>query len=348
VRLEHNRRVRARVHTTRAMRVLSHNAMFPLLSETYVHDEMMALAANGAEIAFNSVQVPGSPMTVDEPVSQDLFQAVQDFDPDVIFLYWATHARGELANLERVGRPFALRIHSFDFDPEAIAAIQAHPLCIGVWAYPHHVPALDGAHELVPLFTAHEQIKPTGDRDLAVSVSAGLPKKNWPLLVEAMDRITEYERGIVLARSNGLEWVPDHVVELAAALDDPPFVVVNAERSEVFELLGHTSVLLYTLDEGVTIGMPMSIVEAMRAGACVIHPDRPEMRHVTGPGFRGYRSVDDIVAHVHEIAAGGPEIEAERRRNEEWARSVFCDPKLGTVFHEELSAALEQWRYDVG
>ena len=78
VRLEHNRRVRARVHRTRAMRVLSHNAMFPLLSETYIHEEMLALEANGAEIAFNSVQVPSSPMAVEQPVSHDLFQAVQD------------------------------------------------------------------------------------------------------------------------------------------------------------------------------------------------------------------------------------------------------------------------------
>ena len=57
---------------------------------------------------------------------------MQDFDPDVVVVYWATHAAGELANLERTGRPFALRVHSFDFDPEAIAHIQASPLCVGV------------------------------------------------------------------------------------------------------------------------------------------------------------------------------------------------------------------------
>ena len=347
-RLEHNRRVRARVHRTRPLRVLSHNAMFPLLSETYIHEEMSALEANGAEIAFNSVQVPISPMAVAQPVSQDLFRAVQDFDPDVVVVYWATHAAGELANLERIGRPFALRVHSFDFDPEAIAHIQASPLCVGVWAYPLQVDDLPGAHPLVPLFTSHEALPPTDSaRDLVLSVSAGLPKKNWPQLMEAMDAITELERGIVLARSNGFEEVPDQVRELASQLDAPPFVLVNAARADVFSLLGRTSVLLYTLDEGVRVGMPMSIVEALRAGACVIHPDREDLRPVTGPGFRGYRTVDDIVAHVREIAAGGPAITAERRRNEAWARAEFCDPALGTQFFEELSTALEQWRYAV-
>ena len=348
VRLDHNRRVRARVHRTRAMRVLSHNAMFPLLSETYIHEEMLSLQANGAEIAFNSVQVPQSPMVVDAPVSNDLYQAVHEFDPDVVFVYWATHAAGELTNLERIGRPFALRVHSFDFDPEAIARIQAHPLCIGVWAYPHHVAALPGAHGLVPLFATHDAMGATdGSRDLALSVSAGLPKKNWPLLLEAMDQITDLERGIVLARSNGLEEVPDHVIELAAQLDTPPFVQVNLKRSAVFTLLGRTSVMLYTLDEGLPIGMPMSLIEALRAGACVVHPDRPELRHTAGPGFRGYVTVDDIVAHVREITAGGAAIDAERQANESWARSQFCDPALATAFHEELSSALERWRYDV-
>ena len=348
VRLEHNRRVRARVHRTRALRVLSHNAMFPLLSETYIYEEMLALEANGAEVAFNSVQVPISPMAVTQPVSQDLFQAVQDVDPDLVFVHWATHGAGELANLERVGRPFALRVHSFDFDPEAVARIAAHRLCVGVWAYPHHAELIPGAHPLVPLFTTHDRMGPTdGPRPLALSVSAGLPKKDWPLLLEAMDGITGLERGIVLGRSNGFEEVPDQVVEMAAKLEVPPFVEVNLERSEVFALLGRTSVLIYTVEEGLPLGMPMSLIEALRAGACVVHPDRPELRHTTGPGYRGYAGVDDIVTHVAEIAAGGPAIDAEREANQRWARAQFCDPALGTRFHAELSTALEQWRYDV-
>ncbi len=346
-RLEHNRRVRARVHRTRPMRVLSHNAMFPLLSETYIHEEMLALEANGAEIAFNSVQVPRSPMKVDQMVRNDLYEAVQDFDPDVIFVYWATHAAGEIPNLERVARPFALRVHSFDFDPDAIERIRQHPLCVGVWAYPHHASTID-AHPLVPIFTTHELIEPAGHRDLAVSISAGLPKKNWPLLIEAMDGITGLERGLVLGRSNGLEDVPDEVERLAAELDEPPFVKVNAERGECFALLARTSVLIYTVDDEQTIGMPMSLIEALRAGACVVHPDRPEFHHVVGPGFRGYRTAADIVAHVQQIAAGGPEIDAERRANEEWARTQFCDPALGARFHAELADALEAWRFSVG
>ena len=347
-RLEHNRRVRSRVHRTRPMRVLSHNAMFPLISETYILEEMTAIEANGGQIAFNSVQEPTSPLPVGQPVWHDLYEAVRAFDPDVLFVYWATHAEGELPNLERIGRPFGLRVHSFDFEPDAIARIAEHPLCIGVWAYPQHVPSLPGAHELVPLFTSHESM-PTidGPRDLALSLSAGLPKRNWPLLLEAIDRITGLERGIVLGRSNGFEDVPEEVAAMAATLDDPPFVRVNVPRSEVFDLLARTSVLLYTVDPEARMGMPMSIIEGLRAGACIVHPDRPDLAEVVGPGFRGYRDVDSLVSHAQEIVAGGPAIDEERRANEAWAREQFGDPALGRRFHDELADALEQWRFRV-
>jgi glycosyltransferase involved in cell wall biosynthesis len=354
-RLEHNRRVRARVHTTRPMRVLSHNAMFPLVSETYIHEEMSALEANGAEIAFNSSQEPVSRLDVTQPVWHDLYEAVQTFDPDVLFVYWATHAYGELQSLERIGRPFALRVHSFDFDPSLVATVQAHPLCVGVWAYPHHVASIEGAHAMVPLFHSHESMPaPAAERNLVLSVSAGLPKKNWPLLFDAMERIggddalADLECGVVLARSNGFEHVPDEVIARADKLDRPPFVEVNLPRAGVFDLLARTSVLLYTLDEGERIGMPMSLIEAMRAGACVVHPDREDIRPVVGPAFRGYRTVEDIVAHVREIHAGGAAIDAERERNQQWARDQYGDPARETAFHHELSAALERWRFEVG
>jgi hypothetical protein len=354
-RLEHNRRVRARVHTTRPMRVLSHNAMFPLVSETYIHEEMSALEANGAVIAYNSSQEPVSRLDVTQPVWCDLYEAVQTFDPDVLFVYWATHAYGELQNLERIGRPFGLRVHSFDFDPDVVAAVQAHPLCVGVWAYPHHTDEIEGAHAMVPLFHSHESMPaPAPTRDLVLSVSAGLPKKNWPLLFDAFERIggdadlADLRGGVVLARSNGFEHVPDEVIARADKLDPAPFVEVNLPRAEVFDLLAHTSVLLYTLDEGEGIGMPMSLIEAMRAGACVVHPDREELRGVVGPGFRGYRSVEDIVAHVREIHAGGSAIDAERERNQQWAREQYGDPAREAAFHQQLSDALQRWRFEAG
>ena len=88
----------------------------------------------------------------------------------------------------------------------------------------------------------------------------------------------------------------------------------------------------------------MSVIEAMCAGACVVTPDRDEMKALCGSGFRPYRTAADIVAHVRDIIAGGPAIDLERQNNQAQAIARFCDPELGRRFHTELSAAVTAWR----
>jgi len=340
-----NRRVRSRVHTTRPIRVLSYNALFPLLSETYIEEEMLALEAEGAHIAFASHAPSVSPYPIRQTIYSGLDEGVATENPDVLVVYWTSHALGEFDHLDRVGRPFALRVHSFDFDPERVKRVMNHPKCVGVWAFPHQLPHLPGAHELVPIFTTHARMpEPAAHRTAVASISAGLPKKNWPLLLDAMDQLADLERTIVLARSNGLEHVPDEVVRAAAALRSPPEVRINLPRTEVFDLLSRTSALIYTAAPDLPLGMPMSVIEGLYAGACVVTPDRPEMQALCGEGFRPYRTASDIVAHVREISAGGPQIEEERRRNRTYAIARFCDPELGQRFHRELSEALTAWR----
>jgi hypothetical protein len=84
-------------------------------------------------------------------------------------------------------------------------------------------------------------------------------------------------RRVVLAHTDGNPDLPERVMASAARLPDPPEVLVDVQRSEVFGLLSETSVVLYTLDPGVrNFGNPMSIVEALCAGASIVVPDRPE------------------------------------------------------------------------
>lgn len=343
--LQENQRVRARVHTTRPMRVLSYNALFPLLSETYIEEEMLALEAEGASIAFAAFDRSVSPYPVRQPVFPDLDEAIAAHDPDVIVVDRASHAAGELAHLARIGRPFALRVHSFDFDVHEVQRLRDHPSCVGIWAFPHHAAAVEGAHDLAPIFTTQAAMpEPASDRRIVASVSAGLPKRDWPLLLDAMEQLGDSERVIVIARTNGFEDLPDEVARLAAALPHPPTVRVNVPRQEVFELLSRTSVLLYTVTPGLPLGMPMSVIEGLCAGACVVTPDREEMRALCGAGFRPYRDAADIVRHVREIAAGGPAIAAERAANRRLGLARFCDPVHARRFHGELSAALTHWR----
>jgi glycosyltransferase involved in cell wall biosynthesis/uncharacterized small protein (DUF1192 family) len=343
--VQENQLVRARVHTTRPMRVLCYNALFPLLSETYIEEEMLALEAAGAQIAFASFAQSVSPYPLQHRFFSTLEEAVAAQDPDIIVVYWTTHAIGELDHLARIGRPFALRVHSFDFRFEDVMRVKEHPCCVGIWAFPHHAKSVPDAHALAPIFVTHAAIPvAVSDRTLVASISAGLPKKDWPFLLDVMNQLAEFDRVIVLARTNGFEELPDEVTRLAAELAHPVAVKVNLPRQEVFELLSRTSVLLYTVVQDIPLGMPMSIIEALRAGACVITPDAPELRSLCGDGFRPYHNAADICVHVREIMRGGELIENERRANQEWAMQRFCDPARGQAFHDELSAAVVAWR----
>ncbi|HVU73375.1 MAG TPA: glycosyltransferase [Mycobacteriales bacterium] len=348
VRVAEANRIRASIPRMRPLRVLCHNAMYPMVTETYIGEEMRALEECGAVVEFSATQTSVSPVPLEKPLWIDIAEAVRTFRPDVIFAYWATHAWGELPAFETMGVPFAVRVHSFDMDAERVRALAAHPLCVGVWCYPQHVDLVPGSHGLVPLFGRHEEIGTPTRRTDVLSVSAGLPKKDWPTLLTAMGRLGDVRRHIIVGRTNAFEQLPDDVIAGATALADPPRVTVNASRDEVFEALRSTSVLLYTLEPGQTIGMPMSVVEALRAGACVVHPDDPQMRHVLGASWRPYRNADDIVRQVREVLRGGPAIEQERVRNEAWARATFCDPELGKHFHEELLSAVCAWLLGAG
>jgi glycosyltransferase involved in cell wall biosynthesis len=336
--------VRHRARSLRPIRVLAYNAMFPLLSETYISDEAEALAQAGAQVAFCTAGKRSAPMPVDHPVFDDLDDAVERFDPDVLLLHWATFARDERATLDRLGLPYACRVHSFDADPGLVTEIVGDPNCIGVWAYPHVAEQVPGAFALPALFTAHAQLPaPATERDLVLSVSAGLPKKDWDVLLDAFAQLEGVPRRIVLGTTAAYEDLPTQLLLKLQEQRDPPLLQVNLTRDQVFSLLARTAVLVYTLDPEQPFGNPNSIVEALCSGACIVAPDRLEARQMIGSGFRGYRNPGDIVAHVRKVLAGGPEIEVERERNVRHGCAQFADTALAKRFHAELSDALAGW-----
>jgi glycosyltransferase involved in cell wall biosynthesis len=337
-------RVRERALRMRPLRVLGYNWMYPFITETYIGDELRALVPHGAEIAWYRAEPATSPMAVPEPLYEDLALAMAEFRPDVLVLHWAGYAESQLPVLERHGVPFAVRMHGFDLHPDVVARLQAHPLCIGVWTYPARDFDQLGDHALPPIFTNVDALpEPAAERDLLLSVSAGLPKKDFPTLVEAFGELRGVERRIVMGITKGFAELPGQVAESCEALGaDPPLVQVNLTRDQVHALQARTSVLVYTLLPEIQFGMPMSIVEALCSGCCVVLPDRPECRDYAGPGFRGYRTAGDIVRHCREVLAGGPEIDAEREANRAYARERFCDPELGRRFHAQLVDALQR------
>lgn len=343
-------RVRASARRRRPLHVLGVNAQFPLLSETYIADELGALAANGARLGFVRINKPVAPMRIEAPVWGDLATAVREFEPDVIVMHWVGVAQMLSEQLAALRIPYAVRSHGFDTDRGAVERVLADPLCLGVWAYPTATQGFPGTYALPLLLTSHDRIPAPDEgrvRDLVLSSSAGLPKKDFDLLFAAMDQLPGVDRRIVVAATEEFEQLPGELFERCGARTDPPLVQVNLPRDDVFALLARTALHVYTLRPENPFGMPMSVAEALCSGASVCLPDRPEARAYAGPGARFYSTADDIARHAREVLAGTPDIQEERAANRRWALERFCDPAIAQGFNNELVAALARHRGEV-
>jgi hypothetical protein len=204
---------------------------------------------------------------------------------------------------------------------------------------------MPGTLALPPLFTAaHDPAPPGVARDVVLSASAGLPKKDWDLLLDAFNQLPDVDRRLIVAITNGNEEVPSELAHRLVAWERPPLLQVNMTREAVIELTCRAAALIYTLVPEKQVARPMSIVEGLCCGACVIFPESVEARAIAGPHARGYRTAQDIAAHVREVLAGGPAIEVERRENIRYGHEHFSNPVLFQSFAEEVFQAVECWR----
>lgn len=339
--------IRLRMAREGPLRVLAYTSLYPLVPETYIPDEMKALSDNGAVLAWCTDRWAPSPVRPAETIYKDLDEAVREFDPDVLIVYWAAFAVSRLEDLSRVGKPFGLRVHSFDFSPDDIERVRGHPLCIGVWAYPHHAEVIGDCYELVPLLTTGSEFPaPAPERTVVLAACVCLPKKDWPTLVEAFAELSGkgVDCRIVAGVTAEYEDEPKVIRQLIYESGEQIMLSVDVPHDQVIQLLARTAVVVYTSLPDIPFGMPRSIVEGMFAGTSVILPDRPEARLVAGNGCRTYVDAQDIVRHALEVLAGGPEIGAERDSNRRFAERNFADPGLAAKFTVEVLRALVEWR----
>ena len=112
------------------------------------------------------------------------------------------------------------------------------PLCVGVWCFPDHVWDHPKVHPLPTVFHGWQELpEPASTRDLVLSVSAGLPKKDFPLLIDAFAALPGVERRIVVGTTFSFESIVGDLVLATQELDDPPLIQANLTRDNVFQLL---------------------------------------------------------------------------------------------------------------
>ena len=333
--------VRARARMVEPLRILALNQLYPLTCETYIGEDLAALGAQGAEIVCCPLGRRATPGETPYRVFFDPRTAVAEHGPDVVLVHWTGFALQQQELLHELGIPYAVRGHSFANEPAGIRKVLEDPLCVGVWSFPGHKIDDPRVHALPSVFTRASELEdPASKRDLVVSLSSALPKKDFPLLVSAFAALPGVDRRIVVGLTAEHEGLIVDVVDLVLELEDPPLVQANLTRSQVFDLLRHTALLVYTLTPDAGFGNPSSVIEGMVAGTSVVLPDRPEVHEVFGPDIRTYRSATDIAEHARIVLRGGPDIEAERERLRGWALEHFCDPETGKRFYAELVDAV--------
>ena len=115
--------------------------MYPVVSETYIGEDIDALWEAGAEVSVTVSAGAGGlgPWRAGPCLSTST--VIEAARPDVALLHWATHCEGQIPLLESMSSPSPVvsirsmpnRTWSKGFD---------HPLCIGVMVYPHQVGTL--------------------------------------------------------------------------------------------------------------------------------------------------------------------------------------------------------------
>ena len=340
------RRVRSRVHASRPLRVLVHTAMYPVISETYIGEDIDALEQAGAIVTVSAVQEAVSQAEGVPPSRLDVDAVIEEHRPDVVLMHWATHAEGELGRMEKHNQPFVCRVHSFDVDRERVQRILDHPLCVGVFAHPHHLEQLPaGVLPLIPTVSPRTIIPESpAERGLVLSVSAGLPKKDFAFLVESLAQVSDVDRMIILAGSNGLDEVPVSVEQLVAEVDPSIAVRVNVPRAQALETMRACISARLHAANGSHHGVP-DVASSKRccAGQSRSHPIDRRPGRSWGQASAPIATAPTSSATSVKSRRGGDAVEHERRALIQLAQR-HRDPVELVRLHDALRDGLTEWR----
>lgn len=328
----------------RPLRVLAHNPLYPLTSETYIGDELKALINEGITVEMSrrlpSPHLPeGAP---DVTLHASLEEGIARFDPDVVMFHWCTNAIAERDVVRAAGIPHAVRSHSFD--QPFLGTAHDDPDCVGVWQFGHEGFRGSRSRCLPTLILGHE---PLGERERVASVvasSATLPKRAIDrLLVPAAAGLGAPVR-VVLGGTHMWEHVVDSVMGSAALV---PNVQVELELpySQAQSRLRSAAVMAYVIDRDVLVGQPRSVIEGALAGCTLVLPEVPHLRDmVDGAGVYYTAGDSESLARALRRALAEPTPWAERVALAErvWQRhSVAAHSQR---FADELTAAVVEWR----
>jgi glycosyltransferase involved in cell wall biosynthesis len=341
-----------RARRQRPLRIVAYNGLYPLLSETYIGDELEALRRCDVDIVLARAQpgVVATPSRIDVPLYESLAEAIGEHNPDLVLVHWAGVALDARATCAAASVPMAVRTHSFDGDigPEQLI----DPWCIGTWNPPHRELTHPRQFRLPTLIVDPPTETHLGQRPRSVlSVSAGLPKKGWPTLMDAVTKLDDTAvqataMEVIVAQTNGFDWVPEFVADCAAERGLSPAVRTNVCYDEVQSAMRANGALVYAINPGEHLGQPRSIIEGAIAGIPLVVPAHPAMRLLVGDCAHFYDRGDaDSLAAALAAALDAPHAAADRIALADRIRCEHSSPEVFEAWAGSLTDAFLHWRH---
>ncbi len=338
--------VRSRARQRRPLRVVAYNALYPLITETYIGDELAALQRAGVELVAARGRVGPSPTVsrVDGPLYESLAEAIEAHDPDLVLCHWAQVGIAARRVTTPLGIPHAIRLHSFCEPTPNTELYVDH--CIGTWGPPHHDRGHPLAHTLPTLILEPgDPVEDDSEREAFVfSVSAGLPKKDWRTLAAAGAMLDGIGLQVVTGVTAGYEHLPHEVRGYFADAGLPDTISINMPYDDVQDHIRRASALVYSLGPGHPTGQPRSVLEAALAATPLALPDTRSLRLLVGDTAAYYTPGDTAgMAAAMRQAVTAPAPIGDRLALAERIRAEHSAPELATRWAREITAALVDW-----
>ena len=302
---------------------------YPQVSETYIKNEVDALAENH-DLELLAL-VPGSypyrsrrPHIVLSPVNQqNILDYLKGFGPSVIHGHYLTVLPAVTKISETLKVPFTIRAHSFDVLGGDLAkvnlrAVGANPLFRGLLCFPFMRRRLiDAGLPEAKVLASNPVIDVLRFRNTApngpeiMNVGAPAPKKNMEDFIRLSRLVPDRKFNLY-----GLGYETPRLVEINAKLGGKVNFIAPVDPEDMPAEYKKHCWLVYTASRTVnTVGWPMALVEAQASGVGVyVQKIREDLREYVGEAGYFFDSPGDLLDAIRE-----PPSDALRKRGFEWA-----------------------------
>jgi len=317
-----------RADASRRPRVLYALWQYPQLSETYMEAELRCMLRWGVHVEVWRETPPASPHPAIVPIHDgSLAEAVRRVRPDVIHVHWLTTASQQAETLAQTGVPVTLRAHGFDTTPQVARSLLGEPWVHAMYAFPHHLPLIGSDTSklrAVPVAFDTTLFQPytQKDRMRVLHGGAALPTKDIPFFIALSKLLPEHRFTMAGITCTHMEAYVDELKEIRRRTNAPVELKFNVQRSDMAQLVAEAGIYVHTTpargtELAASIGMPISIAEAMATGAHVLVRDLPELRDYVGDAGSAYRNLEEAAEIIASTTSW-----SEEKWNKAWMTSV--------------------------